>query len=169
MPQSNDSTTESSEPKIDDMASAPQLSGAKHKKVSLRARLQKRGVKKNEAKKTKGALAPESALSSLDELAAYATDAPAIAAPPSLTPDGIQLEGASPKLPVPAESPREAEAPEQESTMMFSAGTSIAPSFASELIGRFSPSSSKPPSQERGMDSLRAAGAVTPAEDKYDA
>ena len=146
------------------MAPAPQLSGAKHKKVSLRARLQKRGVKK-----TKGALAPESALSSLDELAAYATDAPAIAAPPSLTPDGIQLEGASPKLPVPAESPREAEAPEQESTMMFSAGTSIGPSFASELIGRFSPSSSKPPSQERGMDSLRAAGAVTPAEDKYDA
>ena len=53
--------------------------------------------------------------------------------------------------------------------MMFSAGTSIGPSFASELIGRFSPSSSKPPSQERGMDSLRAAGAVTPAEDKYDA
>ena len=161
MPQSNDSTTESSEPKLDDMASAPQLSGAKHKKVSLRARLQRRGVKKNEAKKTKGALAPESALSSLDELAAYATDAPAIAAP--------RMEGASPELCVPAESPREAEAPEQESTMMFSAGTSIGPSFASELIGRFSPSSSKPPSQERGMDSLRAAGAVTPAEDKYDA
>ena len=177
-PQPNDSTTSPSEPNLDDVGDAPapqpaiQPPDAKKKATGLRARLQKSGAKKGAAKKG-AAEKGGSALTSADEpAAAYASDAPAIssAAPPSLAPAATPPEGASPRLLTPADIACEVAPPAaSEPSMMFSAGTSIGP-FASELIGRFSPSSSKPPSQERRMDALRAAGAVPArAEDKYDA